>query len=150
MLKSRNFLERYIVSELVPLLVFLLYVFSVMDSSRILMIVIVFFMGSIYISILNLVLTLLFYFLKICPLPNIIIIITVLCIAAYLYYGKIYLGNDLSSAFSRKKLNRNLHRGNNNFLRPNYKPIIRKTLFYNLSEIDRILKCYFFKKYKII
>ncbi|TPG34806.1 hypothetical protein EAH81_22275 [Flavobacterium pectinovorum] len=104
MVKIKTFISRFLASEILPLLVLLLYMIPLFKSGRFIILMITFFLLALYLSFLNFILAILLYFVKISRIPILITVIGFLCLIIYLYYNKVYLGNDVSSAFNKKTL----------------------------------------------
>lgn len=104
MVKIKIFISRFLASEILPLLVLLLYMIPLFKSGRFILLMITFFLLALYLSFLNFILAILLYYVKISRIPILIAIIGFLCFTIYLYYNKVYLGNDVSSTFHKKTL----------------------------------------------
>jgi hypothetical protein len=102
MVKIKTFISRFLASEALPLLVLFIYMIPLFKSRRFIILMIIFLLFSFYLSILNFILAILFYYIKISRMLTLTTIIGFTCITFYLYYNKIYFANDLSFAFSKK------------------------------------------------
>jgi hypothetical protein len=93
MIKTKTFINRFLISEILPILVLFIYMFTLVLDRRIFLLMIVFFLMSLYLSAVNFILTVLFYFIKLKKLGSLIFLFIVIGITMHSYYSKIHLDN---------------------------------------------------------
>jgi hypothetical protein len=101
MVKTKNFIFLFLVSEALLMLILLIYMNTLFQSGRILMCMVAFFLLSLYLSIVNFILAILISYIRISKISILIAIIVFLCISFWLYYNKVYCENDLYAVFSK-------------------------------------------------
>lgn len=94
MIKTKNLLKRFLIAEILPIGTLFIYMFTLVMNRRIFLIMIVFFLLSLYLSAVNFILTILFYFIKLQKLGSLILLLLVMGIAMHSYYSKIHFGDN--------------------------------------------------------
>jgi hypothetical protein len=79
MIKTKTFINRFLISEILPILVLFIYMFTLVLDRRIFLLMIVFFLMSLYLSAVNFILT--------------VFLFIVIGITMHSYYSKIHLDN---------------------------------------------------------
>jgi hypothetical protein len=103
MIKTKAFLNRFLIAEILPIAILVLYMFTLIMNRRIFLIMIVFFLLSLYLSAVNFILTALFYFIKLQKPILVIFLIIFTVIAMHSYYSKIYSGTTEAIFYTHNK-----------------------------------------------
>lgn len=104
MIKTKTFLIRFLVSEVLPMLVLLFYLTNLLKDGKIFMFMAAFFILSLYISFINFILAVLLFNIKISRIWVLLTLIAFLFLIIYLYYNKLYLADNLASSLSKNSL----------------------------------------------